>query len=155
MSLKLPKLNLPEFPIRIKTEKGINKIFDPVRKKWLILTPEEWVRQSFLLFMHHINNYPLSLSETEKKLNLNNTVKRADIVFNDTNLKPRVIVECKAPEIKLTKEVFEQVSRYYFALKADVLIVTNGMEHFAFSFKDKKVVFLEEIPKYGLLTNAK
>jgi hypothetical protein len=144
----LPKLNLPNLPLRLKTENGQSKIFDPVRKKWLLLTPEEWVRQSFLLFMHHYHNYPLSLAETEKVLNLNKTVKRADIVFNDNNLNPRVIVECKAPEIKLTNKVFEQVNRYYFALKADVLIVTNGMEHFAFQFKDNKVEFLNEIPNY-------
>lgn len=144
----MPKLNLPLVTPRLKEIDGEQKIFDPVRKKWLVITPEEWVRQSFLLYMHQFNNYPLSLTETEKKLKLNNTLKRADIVFFDTNLNARVIVECKAPEIKLNKEVFEQVSRYYFALKADVLIVTNGLEHFAFKYEKGKVEFLNEIPKF-------
>ena len=152
MSRKLPKLNLPNIPVKIKTEDGVDKIFDPIRKKWLILTPEEWVRQSFLMYMHHVNSYPLSLAETEKQLNLFNTQKRADIVFNDRTLKPRVIVECKAPHIKLTKEVFEQVSRYYVALKADVLIVTNGMEHFAFTLGKDKIQFLEGIPTFEMIS---
>lgn len=145
----LAKLNLPKLPVRIKEEAGISKIFDPVRKKWLILTPEEWVRQSFLLFMNSEFHYPLSLAQTEKRLNLNHTQKRADIVFYDNLLKPRVIVECKAPEIKLTKEVFEQVSRYYFSLQADVLIVTNGLQHFAFKYTDQQIEFLNEIPDYS------
>lgn len=149
----LTKLNLPDVPVRLKQDGNERKIFDPTRKKWLVLTPEEWVRQSFLLYMHHFNNYPLSLAETEKKLNLNQTVKRADIVFFDNNLNARVIVECKAPEIKLNKSVFEQVSRYYFALNADVLIVTNGLEHFAFRYKDEKVEFLKEIPKFENVTS--
>lgn len=145
----LAKLNLPKLPVKLKTEHGVSKIFDPIRKKWLNLTPEEWVRQSFLLFMNSQYHYPLSLSETEKRLSLNNTQKRADIVFYDNLLKPRVIVECKAPEVKLTKEVFEQVSRYYFAIQADVLIVTNGMDHYAFRYKDGQVEFLKDIPDYS------
>ena len=149
----LTKLNLPEVPVRLKQDNGEQKIFDPVRKKWLVLTPEEWVRQSFLLYMHHFNNYPLSLAETEKKLKLNATLKRADIVFFDNAMNAKVIVECKAPEIKLNKAVFEQVSRYFFALNADVLIVTNGMEHFAFRFIDGKVEFLKEIPKFDSVTS--
>jgi len=148
----LPKLNLPDLPVRIKRESGEDKVFDPIRKKWLLLTPEEWVRQSFLLYMNHIHHYPLSLAQTEKRLKLNNTIKRADIVFYDNLLKARVIVECKAPEIKLSKDVFEQLSRYYFALHADVLIVTNGMEHFAFSYVNNKVKYLTEIPDFKSLS---
>ena len=155
MSPKVSKLNLPELPVKLKRIKEQDQIFDPVRKKWLLLTPEEWVRQSFLLFMHHVFHYPLSLTETEKQLQLFNTTKRADIVFYDSTLKARVIVECKAPKIKLTTEVFEQVSRYYVALNADVLIVTNGMEHFAFTFRNNKIHFLDEIPSYNMLTNTK
>jgi len=148
VSLKLTKLNLPEVPVKLKREEGIDKIFDPVRKLWLQLTPEEWVRQSFLLYMHHVNDYPLSLAETEKQIQLYNTIKRVDIVFNDRNYKPRVIVECKAPHIKLNKAVFEQVSRYYFSLAAETLIVTNGMEHFAFRMAENEIQFLTEIPKF-------
>lgn len=148
MSLKLAKLNLPELPVRIKEDGDIYRIFDPVRKIWLLLTPEEWVRQSFLMYMHHIKHYPLSLAETEKHIQLFNTKKRVDIVFNDRNYKPQVIVECKAAHIKLDKSVFEQLGRYYFTLEAEVLIITNGLEHFAFKLKEKEIVFLKEIPKY-------
>jgi len=149
VSLKLPKLNLPDVPLRIKQEDGQNKIFDPIRKKWLLLTPEEHVRQSFLLYMNQVNDYPLGLTETEKQVTLNNTIKRADIVFYDQRLKTRVIVECKAPKIKINNEVFEQVSRYHFALAADVLIVTNGLEHFAFKMDKEKIQFLNEIPNFN------
>ena len=148
MSLKLTKLNLPELPVRIKEEGDIRRIFDPVRKIWLLLTPEEWVRQSFLMYMHHVNHYPLSLTETEKHIQLFNTTKRVDIVFNNRNYKPRVIVECKAPHIKLDSSVFEQLGRYYHTLAAEVLIITNGMEHFAFKMDEKEMVFLSEIPKF-------
>ena len=135
-------------PVRIKVEEDVEKIFDPIRKKWLILTPEEWVRQRFLLFMHHIYKYPLSLSETEKHFNLFNTIKRADIVFNTRDFKPRIIVECKAPSVKLDNDVFDQVINYHMVLNADFLIVTNGMEHFVFEFVNGKVKFLDEIPSY-------
>ena len=153
MSLKLPKLNLPDVPIRIKQEDGLYKIFDPIRKKWLLLTPEEHVRQSFLLYMNQVNEYPLSLAETEKQVTLNNTIKRADIVFYDQELRTRVIVECKAPNIKINNEAFEQVSRYHFALSADVLIVTNGLEHFAFKMDKEKIHFLNEIPNFNNFTD--
>jgi hypothetical protein len=142
------KLNLPQLPLRIRKEKEGEKIFDPVRKKWLLLTPEEWVRQNFLLFMHHVHHYPLSLTETEKHFQLFNTNKRADIVFNTSNLKPRIIVECKAPSIKLDKEVFDQVINYHMAIEADFLIITNGLEHYIFQFKKGKVKFLENIPLF-------
>jgi hypothetical protein len=145
----LANLNLPKLPVRLKQENGVDMIFDPIRKKWLHLTPEEWVRQSFVLFMHTVHHYPLSLIETEKQLKLNNTRKRADIVFYDNTLKARIIVECKAPEIKLNKDVLEQLSRYYFSLKTDLLIITNGMEHYAFRFLDDKVEFMHEIPDFS------
>ena len=82
MSLKLTKLNLPELPVRIKEEGDIRRIFDPVRKIWLLLTPEEWVRQSFLMYMHHINHYPLSLTETEKHIQLFKLLPNVVAVFN-------------------------------------------------------------------------
>lgn len=153
MRSNIVKLNLPELPIRVNVENDVEKIFDPIRKKWLILTPEEWVRQNFLLFMHHVYKYPLGLAETEKQFNLFNTIKRADIVFNNRELKPRVIVECKSPNVKLDNEVFEQVINYHMAINADFLIVTNGMEHYVFYNDDGKVKFLEEIPEYKEANN--
>ena len=151
MSSILAKLNLPEYPLKLKTENGIKKIFDPIRKKWLQLTPEEWVRQSFLMYMHEEKKYPLSLTETEKLLKLYNTTKRADIVFNDRSLRPIVIVECKAPEVKLDQSTFDQIIRYHYALKVKVLIITNGLKHYAFRFTNDKFEFLEEIPEYEML----
>jgi len=142
------KLNLPELPVRVKVEDNVEKIFDPIRKKWLLLSPEEWVRQYFLLFMHHVYKYPLSLAETEKKFDLFNTIKRADIVFYNRELNPQVIVECKAPSVKLNKDVFDQLINYHMALKAEYLIITNGMEHYIFQFIKGKVKFLKEIPSY-------
>lgn len=148
MRSNIVKLNLPELPVRVNIENGVEKIYDPIRKKWLLLSPEEWVRQYFLLFMHHVYKYPLSLAETEKQFKLFNTIKRADIVFNDRKLKPHIIVECKAPKIKLNQEVFDQLINYHIALNANYLIITNGMEHYIFHFIDGKVEFLTEIPEY-------
>lgn len=143
-----PKLNLPEVPLKLKSEGGVEKIFDPIRKKWLQLTPEEWVRQSFLMYMHLEKNYPLSLFETEKRIKLYQTTKRVDILFNDRSLKPKIIIECKAAHINLNQAVFEQVIRYHYALKAEILIITNGMNNYAFKLGEKDVEYLKEIPNY-------
>ena len=148
MSLKLPKLNLPYLPERVERKEGLVKVWDPLRKKWLQLTPEEWVRQSFMLYMHKDLGYPLGLTRSEYALKLNSTDKRADIVYFDREMKARVIVECKAAHIPLDKEVFEQVSRYFIAQEVDVMILTNGLYHHAFSFEEEKIHFYKEIPKF-------
>jgi len=141
--------------IKIKEEDNSTFIFDPVRKKWLLLTPEEWVRQNFVMYLNNYLHFPLSLMETEKQFKLFNTIKRADIVLNNNKLKPIVVVECKAPEIKLDKEVFDQAINYNMAINADYIYISNGLKHFAIDMKSGKPQFMDYMPDYNTLTNKK
>lgn len=147
MNKRLPILNLPEVPVKVKTKGEL--IFDPVRKKWLKLTPEEWVRQNLIMYLHLHLHYPLSLMETEKQFKLFNTIKRADIVLHDAILKPIVIVECKSVGIKIDKEVFEQAIRYNMALDVKYLFISNGIKHFAIKLDSKTPVYLDKLPDYS------
>ena len=116
----------------------------------MVLTPEEWVRQHFIHFLTKEKNYPTSLIAIEKQLTINNLKKRSDILVFNTDGKPEIIVECKAPSIKITQDTFDQIARYNLKLKANFLIVTNGLEHFycKMDYKNETYIFLEEIPTY-------
>jgi len=144
----MTKLNLPEVELNTKTEGNVRFVFDPVRKKWIILTPEERVRQHLILYLHNQLHYPLSLMETEKQFKLFNTIKRADIILNDSNLKPIVIVECKAPDVQINQAVFEQAIRYNMALKVNYLFISNGLKHYAIKMNSGNPVFLNHLPEY-------
>jgi hypothetical protein len=144
------KLNLPKYPFKLSKKKEKIYIFDTIRKKDIYLTPEEWVRQHFIQFLINEQNYPKSLIAVEKEIKVNNLKKRFDIlIFNNKGLHD-VIVECKAPTIKITQETFDQIARYNLTLKANYLMVTNGLEHYycKMDFENKKYVFLEECPKF-------
>lgn len=125
-------------------------IFDKLRKKYMVLTPEEWVRQHYVSFLIEEKNYPTSLIAIEKQLTINNRKKRTDILVFNKNGEPEIIVECKAPQIKITQDTFDQIARYNLKLKATFLIVTNGLEHFycKMDFKNETYIFLKEIPDY-------
>ena len=143
-------LNLPTYKFRIKSNENKYSIFDIIRKKYVILTPEEWVRQHFIHFLIEEKKYPVSLIAVEKKVTINNLTKRTDIlIFNAEGL-PNIIVECKAPSIKLNQETFDQIARYNLKLNANYLIVTNGLEHFfcIMDTKNEQYIFLEDIPNY-------
>ena len=125
-------------------------IFDKLRKKYKVLTPEEWVRQHFVYFLIEEKKYPVTLIALEKQLTINNLKKRSDILIFNTNGKPEIIVECKAPSIKITQNTFDQIARYNLKLRANYLIVTNGLEHFycKMDFKNETYIFLKDIPHY-------
>ncbi|WP_298368790.1 type I restriction enzyme HsdR N-terminal domain-containing protein [uncultured Lutibacter sp.] len=147
----MQQLNLPTYKFRIKSSENKYFIFDIIRKKNMVLTPEEWVRQHFVHFLIEEKKYPISLIAVEKKLTINKLTKRTDILIFDKNGKPDIIVECKAPSIKITQETFDQIARYNLQLNATYLIVTNGLEHF-FCKMDKEnecYIFLENIPSYN------
>ena len=133
--------------LKVKSDKDL--IFDPVRKKWLKLTPEEWVRQNLIMYLNSHLNYPLSLMETEKQFKLFNTVKRADIVLYDNNLKPIIIVECKSSNVKIDNEVFDQAIRYNMALGVKYLFISNGIKHFAIKLDTENPIFLDKLPEYN------
>lgn len=125
-------------------------IFDASRRRWVKLTPEEWVRQHFVRYLVEEKHYPGSLIAVEHSLQINRQDFRADAVVFSTSGKPLLIVECKAPEVKITQKVFEQIVRYNFEFQVDFLIVTNGISHFCCRIDktDQSYKYLKEIPDY-------
>ena len=144
------KLNLPLFEFKIKKENKNNIIFDEIRKKWVILTPEEWVRQNFLKFILN-KNYPKSLVNCEKVFSINKVLKRYDIVVYNTSGDVDILVECKSHEIKINKDHFDQVMKYNLELKSKNIVVTNGLNHFIFNYNknDKKYKQINDLTSYN------
>lgn len=126
-------------------------IFDNLRKKYFVLTPEEWVRQHFVQYLIDEKHYPVSLIALEKQLVINNRKKRTDILIFNKKGTPDIIVECKAPSIKITQDTFDQIARYNLKLNANYLIVTNGLQHFycKMDFENETYIFLKDIPSYN------
>jgi len=143
-------LNLPGTALRIRNKREKQEVFDSVRKKFVALTPEEWVRQHFIHYLTDHRNVPRSLIAVEASLYYHRLKKRSDIVVYGKNGSPCLIVECKAPEVAVTQAVFDQVAMYNMSLKVPYLAVTNGMVHFAcyIDHDNGKIVFLKEIPEY-------
>lgn len=152
--IQLPVLNLPPCELSLQCDAaGEILIHDKLRRKWVKLTPEEHVRQSFVSWLNSDLGYPAGMTAVEVGMRLNNTIKRSDIVVYDRQRKPMVIVECKAPHVALTQDVFDQVVRYNMVLRAKLLIVTNGLQHYAVAvdYQSGKCKFLETIPSYAQL----
>jgi hypothetical protein len=143
-------LNLPTYSFKIKSSENKYFILDIIRKKYMVLTPEEWVRQHIIHYLIAEKNYPISLIAVEKKVTVNKLTKRTDILVFNAKGTPHIIVECKAPSIKITQDAFDQIARYNLKLEANYLIVTNGLTHFyAYMDLEKECyVFLENIPEY-------
>ena len=149
------ELNLPKYGIKIANENGHQTIFDVLRRKYVALTPEEWVRQHFVHYLIEHKGYPASLLANEIQLKCGDKVLRADSVLYSRELRPRMIIEYKAPHIPITQKVFDQISVYNLLLHVDYLVVSNGLEHYIcrMDYDGKKYLFLEEIPDYfDLLT---
>ena len=146
-------LNLPTYQFSFKEENKKTKIFDAIRKKYLVLTPEEWVRQHVVRFLVEEKGFPSNLIAIEMVLKLNGLHKRADILVYSKQGKPILLVECKAPHVKIDQKVFDQIGRYNITFKLPYLLVTNGMEHFCaqIDFNSKDFFFLQEIPEYEKL----
>lgn len=149
----MQKLNLPEQTFRFKEEENKTFIFDDFRKKFVVLTPEEWVRQNFLMYLITGLDFPKSLISVEAGLKLYQRIKRTDIVVYDKQGNPVLIVECKAPEIKLDEKVFDQIVRYNMALQVNFLVVTNGLEHYCcqIDYQKQTYNFLKTIPNYNFI----
>ena len=143
-------LNLPSFAVKMQQRNGKNLIFDPLRKKYVALTPEEWVRQHFTHFLTDHKGYPKGLLANEIQLDLNGTKKRCDTVLFNKDLSARMIVEYKAPHIAITQAVFDQITRYNMVLKVDYLIVSNGINHYCckIDYQSMSYSFLPDIPSY-------
>ena len=146
----MQNLNFPKYNFRFKSNENKTLIFDIIRKKFVVLTPEEWVRQHTIHFLTSEKKYPISHINVEKQLQLNDTVKRYDIVVFNKDGTIKIIVECKAPSIKTNQQTFDQIACYNLVLKSETLMVTNGLEHFfcKMDFANKKYLFLKDLPSY-------
>ncbi len=146
----MQELNLPVYQFKYKESAGKLMIFDVFRKKYVVLTPEEWVRQNFLQFLVIEKNYSPSLIVLEQRLKYNELQKRADVLIYDKKGKPLLMVECKAPEVKISQDTFDQLARYNMSFKVRYLVVTNGMDHFCckMDYEANSYQFLEEIPAF-------
>ena len=144
-------LNLPQTEFKIKSSENTQYIFDIIRKKYVILTPEEWVRQHIIHYLIVAKGYPKSLIAVEKQLIINTLKKRFDIlVFNNTGL-AKIVVECKSPNTKITQSAFDQIARYNLNLNADLLMVSNGLQHYVCKLDaiNERYIFLKEMPSYN------
>lgn len=146
----MQKLNFSYYSFRFKNSENKISIFDEIRKKFIILTPEEWVRQHVVRFLLEEKKYPKSLINVEKVLMVNGLRKRYDIVVFNPNGTIFILIECKAPEVKISQATFDQIARYNMTLEAEFLMVTNGVNHYfcQIDFENEKYTFLENLPNY-------
>jgi hypothetical protein len=147
---KLKQLNLPQYSFRITGKEGSEMILDPLRRKYVKLTPEEWVRQNFIQYLIHEGKYPPGLLGIEILFKFNKMMRRADILVHNRSGEPVMIVECKAPEIRIDDKVFDQIVCYNMEFNVPYIVVTNGINHYACKVdnQEKKYEFLLMIPLY-------
>lgn len=141
-------LNFPAFTFRCQEIADKKYIFDGIRKKFVVLTPEEWVRQHVVAYLLQVKKISKSLISLEKKVVINGLIKRYDIVVYNSEGSIFLLVECKEPKVKITQETFDQIARYNLSLKADYLMVTNGLHHVfcKLDYLEKKYHFLNDLP---------
>lgn len=149
--LQMIALNFPSYNFRFKNKENKLAIFDVIRKKFILLTPEEWVRQHVIHFLIEEKNTPKQLLNVEKQLLINKLSKRYDVLAYLPSGKIQLIVECKAPSVKITQETFDQIARYNLVTQANYLMVTNGIKHYfcKMNYKEKRYDFLIDIPAYS------
>ena len=145
------KLNLPNFDFKYKNENSKEYIFDSIRKRYIIITPEEWVRQNIIRYLTDNLQYPKNLMGVEKQIKVFNTIKRPDIIIFNSKLEPKMIVECKRPQITITSKTLNQTIDYYIELKAEYFLLTNGMKHFCCKIENNNCNFINSIPNFDSL----
>ena len=147
----MQNLNFPTYSFRLKNSENNTHIFDVIRKKFVVLQPEEWVRQHCVQYLIHEKNYPISLINVEKVVLINGLKKRYDIVVFNPDGSLALVVECKAPKVKITQAAFDQIARYNLTLKAPYLMVTNGLNHYFCTMNHdlESFEFLETLPNYN------
>jgi hypothetical protein len=147
----MQSLNFPTFNFRITTINSENYIYDIIRKKNILLTPEEWVRQHIIHYFINDLNYPKGLIKVEFGVVYNKKMKRSDVLIYNKEGKPHILVECKASSVKINQSTLEQVAMYNKILKAPIIILTNGLKHYTFKLDNKgTIVNLSKIPKYNI-----
>ena len=146
----MQNLNFPSYTFRFKNSENKVAIFDEIRKKFVVLTPEEWVRQHVVQYLLLEKKYPKSLINVEKLVKVNGLNKRYDIVVFQPNGEIFLLIECKAPEVAISQQTFDQIARYNLKLNAQFLMVTNGLNHYfcQMDFENEQYVFLREAPEF-------
>lgn len=147
----MQKLNLPPYSINVRQEDGKQKILDILRRRFVKLTPEEWVRQHFIHYLIEHLGYPQGLLANETELIIGDKRLRCDSVLYGTDRQPKMIIEYKAPKVQITQKVFDQISAYNILLHVDYLIISNGMQHYCLKmdYDTQSYHFLNEIPQYN------
>lgn len=147
------EINLPPYDIKMREQGGKRQIFDFLRRKYVALTPEEWVRQHFVHFLINHKGYPQGLLANEVELKVGNKKLRCDTLLYNRALQPQMIIEYKAPHVEITQQVFNQITVYNHLLHVDFLIISNGLQHFCcrMDYDHQSYAFLQEIPDYQLL----
>ncbi|MGB0777848.1 MAG: type I restriction enzyme HsdR N-terminal domain-containing protein [Flavobacteriaceae bacterium] len=145
----MQKLNFPNYPFRIKSRENKLFIFDPIRKKEVHLAPEEWVRQHVISFLLE-SGYPASAMSIERQVKINGMSKRSDVLVYNKMGAPFLVVECKAPEIKIDQATFDQIARYNMQLDAPYLMLSNGLNHYfcTMNKENSSYEFLKNLPPY-------
>ncbi|MEK9613069.1 MAG: type I restriction enzyme HsdR N-terminal domain-containing protein [Flavobacteriaceae bacterium] len=148
----MEKLNFPNFKLLIKNKENKPFIFDSVRKKWLLCTPEEWVRVHCVQYLTQVKGYPASWILIEKEFKLYHTLKRFDITIAHPQKGNHILVECKAPSVSITQKTFDQIARYNLEIKSNFIMITNGLNHYFCSMDYQKgcYTFIKELPNYFL-----
>ena len=144
------KLNFPTYDFKLIKQDSKIYIFDIVRKKYILLNPEEWVRQHVLHYLITEKKYPVNLIAVEKQLIINQNKRRFDLVVFNRKMQAEILIECKAPEVQINQKTFDQANQYNWLLKAPYLFLTNGKKHYIcqINFEQNKVQFLKELPRY-------
>jgi type I site-specific restriction endonuclease len=144
----MQQLNFPVLQSQLRHKNNAAEVWDIVRKKWILLTPEEWVRQHLIQYLHTERGYSLALMAVEKAIKVNGMTRRYDLVLYNQQSQPVLLAECKAPEIRVTQQVFDQAARYNLVMKVPYLLITNGMEHFCtrIDFDTSSFEYLTDIP---------
>lgn len=146
----MQQLNFPPYTFRFRNHNSRQEIFDPVRRKYVSLTPEEWVRQHVIAYLTGNKGFPVSMIGVEKQLILNKQLKRFDLVVFNRNASPLLLIECKAPGVEITEKAFDQAARYNMLLRAEYFLISNGLEHYTcrIDYENKQYIFIEEIPHF-------
>ena len=147
------EINLPPYEIKLREQGGKRQIFDFLRRKYVSLTPEEWVRQHFVNYLLTYKGYPKGLLANEVELRVGEKKLRCDSLLYNKGLQPQMIIEYKAPSIELTQRVFDQITAYNLLLRVDYLVVSNGMQHYCcrMDYEHRSYTFLPDIPEYSAL----
>jgi len=149
----LQPLALPPYPFKLTDKNGQLFIFDEIRKKQILLTPEEWVRQHFVQYLIQVKGYPKALIKLEGRLKLSGMTRRSDIMVFNTQGEKILMVECKAPDVTINQKVFDQIARYNITHKVKLLAVSNGLQHYycTIDFNNSNYQFIPDLPNYIML----